>query len=417
MELEGLRVLAAVVVVLYHAALIFYPGFFYGVGTALAPVQNARIETGLYQNPISGFLSGTFAVGIFFVLSGFVLSIAFFQRKDQNIIKKMAAKRYVRLMIPALFSVIIAWAVMSVGWTKTMAQTVAITHSGWLANLWTFTPHLHSAIYQGIVAIFTVGDVTYNYVLWTIHYEFLGSFIVFGLALLAYDMKNRWVVYAAMIFILANSWLLGFILGMALADVYVNKQAIIKTIDGRIKVALILIGIVFGSYPAGPITSPVYKFLQIPGFDQTQQISFFITIGAACVVFSALTLKPLTKFLANPHLSKFGRYTYSLYLIHMPVLFTVCTGSFLFFYPYLGLHKASIVAIFVFIMVLLPVVYLFERFVDATALRYASSSASLFLENDLFAWGRSVAYKILRRIIRKREPKEARALPDIETEA
>jgi len=88
MELEGLRVIAAIVVVLYHAALIFYPGYFYGVGTPWAPVQNMFLEDNLYQNPLSGLLSGTFAVGIFFVLSGFVLSIGFFQKKDINIIKK-----------------------------------------------------------------------------------------------------------------------------------------------------------------------------------------------------------------------------------------------------------------------------------------------------------------------------------------
>lgn len=388
MELEGLRAIAAVVVVLYHASLIFYPAFFYGVGTTLAPVQNAGIESFLYQNPLSGVLSGTFAVGIFFVLSGFVLSIAFFQKQDQSIIRRMAAKRYIRLMVPAFFSVILAWLAIRMGGSVVMGKVVSVTHSGWLAGLWTFSPHLHTALFQGVVGIFTsVANTTYNPVLWTINYEFLGSFIVFGAALLFGQMRNRWVVYLVLIFALANSWLLGFMLGMVLADLYANRHGLIQQLDVRIKIGLIFVGIVFGGFPAGPITNPVYRFLEIPKFLQTEQISFYITIGATLLVFAALTLRPFTRFLAHPRISGFGKYTYSLYLIHMPILFTVCTGTFLVFHHiHIGFHTASLFAIFVTAVVLVPLVYLFERYIDAPAIKLSSYMARVFLEQDIIKY-------------------------------
>lgn len=89
-ELEGLRGVAAVVVALYHFLLAFYAIAFFG--PAAGSVQNMRFEDNLYGNPIMVFLSGTFAVGIFFVLSGFVLSIAFFQTKKSEVVKKLATK-------------------------------------------------------------------------------------------------------------------------------------------------------------------------------------------------------------------------------------------------------------------------------------------------------------------------------------
>jgi len=90
MELEGLRGVAAIGVVLYHFGLSFYTLAFWGPG--VTSVQNMRYEHFLHGNPAMVFLSGTFSVAIFFVLSGFVLSIGFFQTGKLEIIKKLAAK-------------------------------------------------------------------------------------------------------------------------------------------------------------------------------------------------------------------------------------------------------------------------------------------------------------------------------------
>ena len=76
MALEGLRALAAIVVVLFHALYMFYPMAIEGV----APVQHQRFEDNLFGNPLFGFISGGLAVSIFFALSGFVLSIGYFKK-------------------------------------------------------------------------------------------------------------------------------------------------------------------------------------------------------------------------------------------------------------------------------------------------------------------------------------------------
>ena len=377
-ELEGLRAIAAAIVVFYHAALIFYPGFFYGVGNSWAPVQNMRFEDNLYQHPLAGLMSGTFAVGIFFVLSGFVLSIGYFKKKDSSVISKLAAKRYLRLMVPAAASVMIAWAVMTLGWSRSMNEVSAVTHSGWLSHLWNVSPDFFRALYQGTVASFTAGEVYYNPVLWTISQEFIGSFLVFGVALLFSSSKYRWVVYGVLLYVLSNGWLLGFITGMILADLYVHKEVVFKKLNSKWTYLLLLVGVVLGGFPSGELSSPLYKLMEIPKFTLGQQLAFHITWGATFVVMSVLALPRLRNFMAHPMISRFGKYTYSLYLIHMPVLFTVCTGTFLLALP-IGFNKAAVIAVVATWAVLIPAVYLFERYVDAPAIRLAGYSTDIFL--------------------------------------
>jgi peptidoglycan/LPS O-acetylase OafA/YrhL len=378
MELEGLRVIAAAIVVLYHAALIFYPAFYYGVGHALAPVQNMRFEDNLYQNPISALLSGTLAVGIFFVLSGFVLSVGFFKKEDPASIKRLAAKRYPRLMLPALASILIVCFILLVGGRYFIAHTYSITHSNWLGSLWLVPPDLFAALNQGIAAVFTVGEVYYNPVLWTIHHEFIGSFVVFGCVLLFASSRYRWLIYVALLYVLSATWLLGFITGMILADIYVHRREWLSRLNNKYGYALLVLGIFLGGYPAGKVTSVIYKSIQMPTFNGIEQLSFFISVGATLIVIAILSLSQLTNWLAHPRISGLGKYTYSLYLIHMPVLLTVCTSVFLLVFP-IGFHKASVVAAIVGIAAVIPVTYWFERYIDAPSVRFSSYCADVFL--------------------------------------
>ncbi len=372
MELEGLRVVAAVVVVLFHAALLFYPSFYYGLGSGFAPVQNMRFEDNIYQNPLAGLLSGTFAVGIFFVLSGFVLSVGFFQSKDPQIVKKLAAKRYLRLMLPALASILIVWLVMSLGLTKSMATVTSITHSNWLGTLWTFPPDLFKALIQGSVSAFTIGDVTYNPVLWTIRYEMIGSFIVFAAILIAGSSKYRWVPYAVLVAIFSSSWLLGFIIGMIFADLYVNKVAIMEKLNNKFMYILLALGIFFGGYPAGAVTSPLYKALHVMWFDDINYQPFFITVGASFVVLAILALPRLSRFFATPRISSLGKYTYSIYLLHMSVLFTACTGIFVLLVAHMGLNKAALLSVLLTVPVMMIATFVFHRYIEVPAMDTAS---------------------------------------------
>lgn len=127
--LDGLRGLAAFQVVFHHFILAFYPALF--LGAADNPNHMAAgweaFGSGSFLNL---FWDGNFAVCIFFVLSGFVLSHKFFVRKESKIVTESAVKRYFRLAIPVAFSVLVAFLVMKFSLFYNQ-PAAAISGSGW----------------------------------------------------------------------------------------------------------------------------------------------------------------------------------------------------------------------------------------------------------------------------------------------
>ncbi|MDB5183466.1 MAG: acyltransferase 3 [Candidatus Saccharibacteria bacterium] len=401
-ELEGLRGVAAIAVVLYHYSLAFYAMIFYG--SIQNVVQNMQYEDNLYGNPISVFFSGTFAVAIFFVLSGFVLSIAFFQTGKLDIIKKLATKRYLRLMLPALASVMICYVVFKLGIFH-IREAAAMSNSWWLKTTWTFTPHLTDAISDGVYGIFTQGSDLYNNVLWTMQTEFLGSFIVFGFAALFYKVKYRWVLYVALMVVLFNTWLLGFIIGMALADAYANGR--VKSISNPFAAVVVVVGGLFlGGYPLNIVTGTVYQVFAVPGLAVKWNM-FYLTIGASLLVFGVLSVTRLAKFFQNKRVSILGRYTFSLYLVHLVILYSFTTFVFVELRTKLGFgyNLAAVTAIVSSAPVIFGVTILFERYIDAPSIRLSTYFANVVLGNtelDLNRRLQSVARRVVRAIPTRR---------------
>lgn len=386
MELEGLRGIAAIVVVIYHAMIMFYPGIAYGHHPTLAPVQNMRFEDNLYGNPINVFLSGGFAVAIFFVLSGFVLSIGFFQTGNESIIKRLASKRYLRLMLPALVACFLAFLLIAGGFAVNKQATVDIAHSGSLSTVWSFVPHLFDALREGILTIFLQSGGSYDAVLWTMYYEFTGSFMVFITLLIFGKSKYRWAAYLAVIIATFGTWFMGIILGMVLADLYSSRFKILESLTRKkiVMTGILFGGLFIGGYPILSAKGTFYEALNISRLSDEQNASLYMSLGAVCVVMAVLYLAPLSKFLAHPKVSVLGRYTYSLYLTHTLVLYTLGTTLFVFFSHHFGINKSALFAVASTIPMIVVVTWLFERYIDAPSIKFANfSSDVMFARREL----------------------------------
>ena len=82
--LDGLRGVAAFIVVIAHYIQVFYPTVFNGNIESIHTKNN--LELIFYKTPLNLFFNANFCVCIFFVLSGYVLSIKFFKYNDKEII-------------------------------------------------------------------------------------------------------------------------------------------------------------------------------------------------------------------------------------------------------------------------------------------------------------------------------------------
>lgn len=392
--LEGVRGLAAIVVVIHHFVLAFYPMLIGGPGS----VQHTRFDDNLFGMPISLLYAGTFAVAIFFVLSGFVLSVGFFQTKSETIIKKLALKRYLRLMLPALAVTMICLVLIKLGFAKYISEAATYTGSGWLAPSWRFDASFLDALYSGAIGIFIQQNSFYDNVLWTMTVEFIGSFIVFGFVLLFGVSKHRWASYLILAAFTFNSWFLPFVTGMALADLYINGK--LEIFKKKLWVfGLVLAAGLLAWLPSSSTALYTRFSQQFTDVISINYMMLYLTVAATLLIFAVLVGRRLSSWLEKPRISKLGKYTFSLYLIHIPVLYTVTVCAFLIARPHLGYNFAVLTAV----LVSLPVVYiatvLFERYVDAPSVKFSSIVARMFENNESFGVKKALAR--MRRKVRK----------------
>ncbi len=108
--LNGIRGIAAIIVILSHSVLMFIQGVDTGVNV------EKGWQTTLFNFPLTFFYKGNAAVSVFFVLSGVVLSLSCFRKNvNYDYLRNAALKRYIRLGIPAGVSIAICFALMNSG--------------------------------------------------------------------------------------------------------------------------------------------------------------------------------------------------------------------------------------------------------------------------------------------------------------
>ena len=100
--LDGLRGIAAIVVVFHHFLCAFLPQFVPGL---------TDHTSWLVDTPLGLLVNGHFSVYIFFVLSGFVVARAAVKSSDPFYVN--IPLRYLRLALPATASVIMAWGLLT----------------------------------------------------------------------------------------------------------------------------------------------------------------------------------------------------------------------------------------------------------------------------------------------------------------
>ena len=319
--LDGLRGIAAFAVVLSHLIFWFYPEGH--IGTR-APSPSATALR-LFDSPFSFFCKGGYAVAVFFVLSGFVLTRACL-RKNNNIYTAQAAlKRYVRLGGPVFATVLICAVMRALGLFPANEMGIKTFLSGAYGTPPDWIEALRAATYGAML----YGDRSYDYVLWTISIEFYGSLLVFAcFALFGFNQKLLRGVTAALAVLFAiqmgnATYYFLFFAGsfFATMDWHHPRHNIVRTL---LAPAALLLGLYLGGYAPG---STSYSIIGHTANDlQKQEILtlnwpiLFYGVGAVLLIYAVLATRWTHKFLASPPLRWLGGISFSLYLLHSLIL-------------------------------------------------------------------------------------------------
>ncbi|QQS69129.1 acyltransferase [Candidatus Saccharibacteria bacterium] len=376
--LDSVRGIAAFSVILWHFASIFFPAAI-GAGSAYA---HSSYDFWFYHSPLASLFSGSLAVSLFFILSGFVLSLRFFENKQSSLFTA-SFKRYFRLMPVAFFSIIMSYAILSLGY-YTNSTDSAILHSPWTGNTYfSFSPSFIGAIWQGLIGAFTLqaeASSTYNPVLWTIYYELLGSFIIFGLASMCRGMRRRWLLYSIAIAAFIHTYFVGFIAGMILADIFATFPAIFRKIamlPWPYKICSLLLAFAIGSYPSivgleGSNLGKYWQMLTLSNGDLLLSRTILQLIAGVIIIILVLSWDRLRRLLENPVASWLGNISYTVYAVHLILLYSLTTTVFVYFRNHLEYMPSAFLSLLTTLPVILFVAHFMHIYIERPSIALAN---------------------------------------------
>jgi peptidoglycan/LPS O-acetylase OafA/YrhL len=382
-HLDGLRGILALVVFVYHFFYCLAPQFILG-GTHNEVISNNNtlLKTIAYT-PLNLFYNGSMAVNFFFVLSAYVLSYNYFSNNKAKLIRKNILKRYFRLAIPVLASCLFIFLLHTFNLLYKTPFPLIDVNKAWLQGLFPDNLDLLQLIKYALVNVFFDDNASYNFVLWTMGIELTGSILVFVSLLATHKLKAKARVFVAIIlieFAVKKYYSVGFSLGLLICYLQHNNTLFKNvTANNYFKAGMLLCGLYLASFPhltyqnglAYTIYAPI-DFMQGHGFHKLVHI-----FGCSMLLLVFINSQKLKNIFSIKPIQFLGKISFSFYLLHLCLLLVFASRIYELLYPYF-VDEINIPLTFILsLSCILTVSFLFYRYVDFYAVKYASKISDL----------------------------------------
>ena len=366
-QLEALRGLAAFIVVAWHFLWAFDPARI-GIVDGFDPSAAMLGSVGFAS------IDGPAAVTLFFVLSGFVLPLGFFRSGRTELVVRATAKRWLRLVCLVMLAVLLSWLLFRRGLYR-HREAAQLSQSAWLGTFGgshqeqSFTPSLFGAMLEGSLFAFLREPDMYDPVLWTMHHEFIGSFVTFFLATTlrrARPGAATWLLAtAAVVARFTDPYLVAFVAGTGLAWLTSRR-------DLRLSPGFALICIACGVFLFGYLeprgTYAAFAAVQDAGSARFDRIAVHTASGLLIIIGligNDAALRRAVRLLGRSFR----------YLFHFPLLCSLGCGLFVLLRPAVSPQFTLLLVAAVYTPLVIGVGYLFAC-VDEAWLRWVNRFAS-----------------------------------------
>lgn len=359
-HLTGLRGLAAVAVMMAHMQMLW------SVFVSSTGVFNENTISWKIYNTI---FNGNFSVCIFFILSGYVVLIGFYKRKEPKYLISSAIKRYFRLTPVPLFSVLAAWLIyLTFGFHNYDAGKL-LGDIPWFYQPYDFTLTISGAIYQGLIGVYH-GEHSYNGVLWTIQVELWVSVTLFLITYLSWNSK-----YFYYINIISGFIAIYFIGNYGLyLTLFLVGGAMCRKPDFHASPWLAILGIFLGVQNDGwSMTTFLQEYLP-----EKITASVLCHVVGAIILFASInSSESIKKMLSSKALVFIGDVSFSLYAIHIIVLFSLGSWVFVLMHPLVGASPAALSAIAMTVLFSFIASIIMTKFIDSKSQYLSDKIGSL----------------------------------------
>ncbi len=323
-ELDGLRGWASFSVMLAH--LVF--GVFVKADTAfIHPALRPVLET---------FLGGTFDVAVFFVLSGDVLSTAFWLRDSRGAAVAWIVKRYIRLVAPIFCSCLIVFALIKADLIYIERAANLLNVQDWLGTFLNKRFDVADLIAYAGFGVLAVDDPTtaLNPFLGTMPLEWAGGLFVCLYIVVEPRLTYRYalLIAATVFFMLLNSFLACFPFGILCSRIRSNGG--FARVRGRPRAELSAVVAAGCALVAATYCNRIWPGWLVP------------SILGACIFVSCVSASSaLSRAFSGRLSARLGRLSFPLYLMHFSVIASLTSGLVILAHAYGMLGAVTIWAI------------------------------------------------------------------------
>lgn len=324
-ELDSLRGLAALAVMMGHFLMVFTPIVqnTYNISFLDYPLNFLK------YTPLHAIWGGHEAVIMFFLLSGFVLSLPFYSNRTQSYTKYLI-KRICRIYVPFIIALFAAILIRDLVYESKLTNLTSYYN-----NLWVIPPDMKSII-QHLLFIGNYNTTRYDPILWTLVHEMrisilfpfvmfvivkggwkvglpLAFVLTFGSEILLENIKTRYMTN----FVVSLHYASFFIIGALLARYREELKSVFSRLNGWWSALLLVVAIC------------LYAFKWIGYGEDFQKVfmpnrgDWLTALGASIFIVTAVSSVWLSKLLQRKPLVFLGKISYSLYLYHMIVLLSL----------------------------------------------------------------------------------------------
>jgi peptidoglycan/LPS O-acetylase OafA/YrhL len=319
-QIDALRGLAALTVILYHFVLMFQSGF-------LHFDQNGQIVRDWSYAILTGLrplYSGEEAVILFFILSGFVLSLPSLSGRGQPY-PVFVCRRIFRIYVPYLAALALAVLGNSI-WHGSLGRGT------WADATW-LNPVDWKLVVQHILFVGEYPAATFNTAFWSLVVEMRASLVFPLLFLLTMRVRRRvglfFLLCMACAFIVVVVEHLGhhrlinseftfrfigmFLIGIVIASYRDKIRHRVSALNNSGAIALLLVSIAVYAY----------SWFVIERYVKATFAIWISAAGAVGILCLGIGWTPMTNFLLTKIPQFLGKISYSLYLVHGTVLFAL----------------------------------------------------------------------------------------------
>lgn len=363
--------LLALLVILHHFVLLFFPELVNGIGESTMLPRGLALK--IVNSPFNIFgWGGTFAVSLFFALSGFLITYSFYSKKESVLLGEKITKRFFTLFFPILISTLFGFLMGNIVFGNKLITGEYLVSPGYYLNLkYDVFGMLREILFGTIIT----NAATYNPPLWTMGIEFFGSLLTYILLFSFSNNRHKGFIYFPCLVLFFNQSYIYFIIGMILAEIFINNRDFFeKKVNVFCRIILFITIIYFSGYSYLNCNNELYSVLtKIFSLDiKVDSVNLIKIIDTTLVMIFILSSKLIKKILEFKIFEFFAKYSFEIYISHWPILYVIILIFVSKINIYTNYYVSTLFGLVLFLILTYLFAYVYKKYLSKYISKYVN---------------------------------------------